>query len=1267
MKPLDLATARRILDFSGGDPTMKNLGELQLKGAVAIHNMIADPSIGMGYLADEVGMGKTYVALGVVALMRYFNPTLRVLYICPSNNVQDKWYNREYRSFTQHNVTVSQYRIRTLDGKPAAPRISCRNVSELIHNASLGYYADFFVGMNAFSMSLSDDDEAQWARKLDELRAQLPAYSFDGKVRQKMEVKDQFACALNYALPTFDLVIIDEAHNFKHDFDSSDRNRVLSAVLGFRDESGFTPRVKSALLLSATPFDRNFGQLRNQLNLVGKGHLLPDDIYDNDAEVKRHLSLFLVRRLNELTIAGMPHTRNMYRREWRSGAKAEIELLTDEQKLVTALVQKKVGEMLDKKGGNPSFQTGLLASFESYAETTKSDPVEFDGDKSEKKTQDARDRHVIGQIADSYSRSDLGRTLPHPKMDVVTAQVARHVLDTGRKQILFVRRVKSVKELKFKLDDHYSNWLIAHIRRELGQHQAALAAMNNVIAAYLEASRERDDDISGGDFHAGTTGDAEDTQQSKNDNLFTWFFRGSPTDSAQALLTDGQNVYTTPEAMRKGLGAKNQVISSLLEINWAAEFCRLLDEDLASILQAHAVDIAQRALKYTTGALQNDLLEIFNACQLGFMDWLRHSRHLPALSALIDHLAPSADAVRAVSISPDQVEENLQVVTLFDAMATTDLQPKLFPYLGNLLQSILAGQKSDLQSLQKLDIHLSIVSVLLRTGHGAIDLYLARLKLGTANLTSTTRAQWMQLFVESLQQQSRSSTFSTYHELANLAEQLDLVIKTNLPDVYDKTAQELRTYLSHMLNPVTPIIGASGETVGNRSAQARKFRMPGYPLVLISTDVFQEGEDLHTFCDSVIHYGLSGSPVSIEQKTGRIDRVASHAQRRFINIDHPVDLTDDKFIQVTFPFVKESIELLQVRKLCTDINQFIASLHEIGTSETRANDNNDLHAAMQDRSEIPPQIMLRLQSPYVPEVSNYSERENREQLVEDQSAESTAIVTHITSLLKQKFGSDVLTDEFAHLPGDKTKLNVNLRSARASGVMLLTAKMPDEPLSTYGMQRTTLFKLMLEKSWQTFRRTYAVETAHRTFQLYSDAEMLIGDQHTTTPAEIDKFFERFTNVHDPASYFKPTSTKVIRHWQRANNKGLKNFGQLAAHITCVERRACLEMEIRLGEQPLQRRHKIQVFEAEGRCVFLATAASAEKVGQLSIDQIIRFTWQRNALIDIVEFMLNDKVEIVGRAVHPIEGMTLKEFLYCAYTLAASTDRLEYLLQEPDLH
>ena len=77
-------------------------------------------------------------------------------------------------------------------------------------------------------------------------------------------------------------------------------------------------------------------------------------------------------RLNVLQIAGKDHTRNMYRKEWRSGEQAEIRLASDEQKLVTALVQKKVGEMLVKENGSPSFQTGLLASFESYAESTGS-------------------------------------------------------------------------------------------------------------------------------------------------------------------------------------------------------------------------------------------------------------------------------------------------------------------------------------------------------------------------------------------------------------------------------------------------------------------------------------------------------------------------------------------------------------------------------------------------------------------------------------------------------------------------------------------------------------------------------------------------------------------------------------------------------------------------------------------------------------------------------------------------------------------------------
>ena len=95
-------------------------------------------------------------------------------------------------------------------------------------------------------------------KMLDELQALLPAMTWRRIAESKLDVKEQFARALNYVLPSFDLVVIDEAHNFKHDFESSHRNSVLSRVLGLRDKQGLPNRIRvdRALLLSATPYDR---------------------------------------------------------------------------------------------------------------------------------------------------------------------------------------------------------------------------------------------------------------------------------------------------------------------------------------------------------------------------------------------------------------------------------------------------------------------------------------------------------------------------------------------------------------------------------------------------------------------------------------------------------------------------------------------------------------------------------------------------------------------------------------------------------------------------------------------------------------------------------------------------------------------------------------------------------------------------------------------------------------------------------------------------
>ena len=53
--------------------------DTQTEGTVALFNMLQRNRC--AYLADEVGMGKTYVALGVMSLVRYFNPAARIIVI----------------------------------------------------------------------------------------------------------------------------------------------------------------------------------------------------------------------------------------------------------------------------------------------------------------------------------------------------------------------------------------------------------------------------------------------------------------------------------------------------------------------------------------------------------------------------------------------------------------------------------------------------------------------------------------------------------------------------------------------------------------------------------------------------------------------------------------------------------------------------------------------------------------------------------------------------------------------------------------------------------------------------------------------------------------------------------------------------------------------------------------------------------------------------------------------------------------------------------
>ena len=67
LKTVTVDFAQQLIDFASTERA-KAMGfaEAQLHGAVAIYNMLARNRV--GYIADEVGMGKTYVALGTMGL-----------------------------------------------------------------------------------------------------------------------------------------------------------------------------------------------------------------------------------------------------------------------------------------------------------------------------------------------------------------------------------------------------------------------------------------------------------------------------------------------------------------------------------------------------------------------------------------------------------------------------------------------------------------------------------------------------------------------------------------------------------------------------------------------------------------------------------------------------------------------------------------------------------------------------------------------------------------------------------------------------------------------------------------------------------------------------------------------------------------------------------------------------------------------------------------------------------------------------------------------
>jgi hypothetical protein len=947
VREIGIKTARQLLDFSGGRESDNAIWEGQLEGAVALHNILVREKL--AYLADEVGMGKTYIALGVVALFRHFNPGWRVLYITPRENIQQKW-KKELLNFTANNWRVIDNRVKSFQGTPAYGLAMCNSLVDLARGVVINPNRDFLMRMTSFSLGLPEDSK-QWGKRRDALQHQIPWLDrtlFD--LRSKEQFKNNYARAINVVLPPFDLLVIDEGQNLKHGLldNSATRNRLIAYVLGHpkgRDPHfpSYGRRFERVLILSATPLESDYRELWNQLDLFDQGEpwsilCASNSDQKTDEEKEKAAKCFLIRRLTGLTIAGQRYTRNMYRREWRNGGvavhDAPLPVADDRQRLIVALVQKKVSEVLCSERFNHCFQIGMLASFESFLETAKvkrpgtNEVSNFDNpdQAQEQLERDGIDTPSINTLAESYHHQ-FGASLPHPKMDAV-AESLKTSFASGEKTLVFVRRVKSVDELTDKLNRYYDNWLKEYLLRDVPS--LAQEQLRQVFEQYEEERRLRQlapvtDVAAPTSEDEGMPSRYDEEDEGDNSSFFAWFFRGK-----------GPDRWFSGAAFNKNrLMSEGSAYSTFFEDNYITW---LLGEASTSTR-----GIAERigATDHETGKrLRAIAFSIFSSQsrQKKFPRWRVFWAYQEAALALLegaqdDALSDKAKVIRRERFSSNPISERtprgnfptpdefLTARTFFTELAKRPgLRADLWPEEVN---------GSFVTQFRRREQRRELLLAAARLGHPFIDLWqltvkrLETLEAGAQDRTEGRAEALISDYLDLLERQrgQEISGYGAFQELAEIARNFDLIMAVNFPTVRDEPLSQLPKIFGRALARQAPVGGMSG---GVNQSLVRQFRMPGYPLILVTTDVLQEGEDLHTFCAKVIHYGISWTPSAMEQRTGRIDRIHSLTQRR---LDNQPKAEPDELLQVYYPHLRDTVERLQVERVYERMNRFIRMMH----------------------------------------------------------------------------------------------------------------------------------------------------------------------------------------------------------------------------------------------------------------------------------------------------------------------------------------------------
>jgi len=225
----------------------KDMYSYQAEGSAGLWNRLEH--YGLAILSDEVGMGKTYQALAVVAKQFDEKQNSKILIITPRYEVLRQWKEEEYPQFRNHHLCCSNL----------LP--SCENLDDLQNlsdSFNLNTKSIIFAKTTSFSQNICIE-----------------------KCKK--------------SLAKFDLVIIDEAQKFRNfdiNFDENN-NRTSNAYNIFKEND------TKILLMTATPLHSKKSDILNIVNVF------KSKLFDNFKELEKTpesiMKYLMVRRLRVMS------------------------------------------------------------------------------------------------------------------------------------------------------------------------------------------------------------------------------------------------------------------------------------------------------------------------------------------------------------------------------------------------------------------------------------------------------------------------------------------------------------------------------------------------------------------------------------------------------------------------------------------------------------------------------------------------------------------------------------------------------------------------------------------------------------------------------------------------------------------------------------------------------------------------------------------------------------------------------------------------------